>query len=218
MKTNFRPATSALMCGLILLAMGSGQAVAADDDAAKLKDLERAMTAPGDGDSVKRKAKTRAIVFDNAGSPAAASAPAAALDCANLPPDVKANAVDFSIQFQIGSARVSQSSEGTLASIAKILALAPDRCVIVEGHTDSTGQKHGSGEGQGRFGGQLHYGKGGYRTQASGAAGQGLEQSGSGPRPERSQESSCGFQGCRGLTTGMLLQSGFTVNIQSQET
>lgn len=139
MKTNFRPATSALLCGLILLALGSGQAVAADDDAAKLKDLERAMTAPGDGDPAKRKAKTRAIVFDNAGSPAAASAPAAALDCANLPPDVKANAVDFSIQFQIGSARVSQSSEGTLSSIAKILALAPDRCVIVEGHTDSTG-------------------------------------------------------------------------------
>lgn len=139
MKTIFRPATSALMCGLILLAMGSGRVVAADDDAAKLKDLERAMSAPGDGDPAKRKPKTRAIVFDNAGSPAAASAPAAALDCANLPPDVKANAVDFSIQFQVGSARVSQSSESTLASIAKILALAPDRCVIVEGHTDSTG-------------------------------------------------------------------------------
>ena len=139
MKTIFRPATSALMCGLILLAMGSGRAVAADDDAAKLKDLERAMSAPGDGDPAKRKAKTRAIVFDNAGSPAAANAPAAALDCANLPPDVKANAVDFAIQFQVGSAKVSQGSEGTLASIAKILALAPDRCVIVEGHTDSTG-------------------------------------------------------------------------------
>ncbi|MCX7149335.1 MAG: OmpA family protein [Rhodocyclales bacterium] len=139
MKTIFRPATSALMCGLILLAMGSGRAVAADDDAAKLKDLERAMSAPGDGDPAKKKPRTRAIVFDNAGSPAAANAPAAALDCANLPPDVKANAVDFAIQFQVGSAKVSQGSEATLGSIAKILALAPDRCVIVEGHTDSTG-------------------------------------------------------------------------------
>lgn len=139
MKTIFRPATSALMCGLILLAMASGQAVAADDEAAKLKDLERAMSAPGDGDTAKKKVRTRAIVFDNASSAPAASAPAAALDCANLPPDVKANAVDFAIQFQVGSAKVSPSSETTLGSIAKILALAPDRCVIVEGHTDSTG-------------------------------------------------------------------------------
>lgn len=141
MKTIFRPATSALICGLIVMAMGGGQAVAADDDAAKLKELERAMTAPGEGEPAKKKMRTRAIVFDNAGSPAAASAPApaAALDCANLPPDVKANAVDFAIQFQVGSARISPASESTLGSIAKILALAPDRCVLVEGHTDITG-------------------------------------------------------------------------------
>lgn len=141
MKTLFRPATSALFCGLMLLALGSGKAFAADDEAAKLKELERAMAAPGDGEPAKKKVRTRAIVFDNAGSPAAASAPApaAALDCANLPPDVKANAVDFAIQFQVGSAKVSPASESTLGSIAKILALAPDRCVLVEGHTDATG-------------------------------------------------------------------------------
>jgi outer membrane protein OmpA-like peptidoglycan-associated protein len=52
---------------------------------------------------------------------------------------VKANAVDFAIQFQVGSARVSPASEATLGSIAKILAMAPDRCVLVEGHTDATG-------------------------------------------------------------------------------
>lgn len=143
MKTLFRPATSALMCGLMLLAMASGQSVAADDDAAKLEALQRAMTAPGDGEPAKKKVRTRAIVFDNAGSPAAAAtgaqAPAAALDCASLPPDARASAVDFAIQFQVGSARVSPASEATLGSIAKILALAPDRCVIVEGHTDATG-------------------------------------------------------------------------------
>jgi OOP family OmpA-OmpF porin len=144
MKTLFRPATSALMCGLMLLAMGSGQAVAADDEAAKLEALQRAMTAPGDGEPAKKKVRTRAIVFDKEGSAPAASAaapaaPAAALDCASLPPDAKANAVDFAIQFQVGSAKVSPSSEATLGSIAKILALAPDRCVIVEGHTDATG-------------------------------------------------------------------------------
>ena len=141
MKTIFRSATSSVMCGLILLATGGGQAVAADDQADKLKELERAMAAPGDGEPAKKKVRTRAIVFDNAASPAAASAPApaAALDCANLPPDVKTNAVDFAIQFQVGSAKVSPSSEATLGSIAKILALAPERCVIVEGHTDATG-------------------------------------------------------------------------------
>jgi len=141
MKTYYRPAISALMSGLILLTMGSGQAVAADDDAAKLKELERAMAAPGEGGPAKKKVRTRAIVFDNAAAPAAASAPApaAALDCANLPANVKTNAVDFAIQFQIGSATVSPASEATLSSIAKILALAPDRCVLVEGHTDATG-------------------------------------------------------------------------------
>ena len=52
---------------------------------------------------------------------------------------MRANAVDFAIQFQIGSAKISPASESTLGSIAKILALAPDRCVLVEGHTDATG-------------------------------------------------------------------------------
>ncbi|OHC61837.1 MAG: hypothetical protein A3H93_08900 [Rhodocyclales bacterium RIFCSPLOWO2_02_FULL_63_24] len=141
MKTIFRPATSALMLGMVLLAMGSGQAIAADDEAAKLKDLERAMTTPAEGEPIKKKVRTRAIVFDNAPAPAAASAPApaAALDCANLPADVKTNAVDFAIQFKVGSAKISHASEATLGSIAKILALAPDRCVLVEGHTDATG-------------------------------------------------------------------------------
>lgn len=141
MITTFRPSLPALMLGLTILATGSGYAVAADDEAAKLKELERAMTAPGDGDPAKKKVRTRAIVFDNAATPAAAPvpAPAAVLDCANLPPDVKTNAVDFSIQFQVGSAKISPASEATLGSIAKILALAPDRCVVVEGHTDATG-------------------------------------------------------------------------------
>jgi outer membrane protein OmpA-like peptidoglycan-associated protein len=137
----FRPASSALVLGAVFLALGSAQAVAADDEAAKLKELERAMTTPSEGEPGKKKVRTRAIVFDNAASPAAASAPApaAALDCANLSPDVKTNAVDFAIQFQVGSAKISAASEATLGSIAKILSLAPDRCVIVEGHTDATG-------------------------------------------------------------------------------
>lgn len=141
MKSTFRPAISALALGLTIVAIGSGQAAAADDEATKLKELERAMSAPGDGEPGKKKVRTRAIVFDNAGSAPAgnAPAPAGALDCASLSPDAKANAVDFAIQFQVGSAKISPASEATLGSIAKILALAPDRCVIVEGHTDASG-------------------------------------------------------------------------------
>jgi outer membrane protein OmpA-like peptidoglycan-associated protein len=52
---------------------------------------------------------------------------------------VKATAVDFAIQFKVGSAEVAPSSEGVLREIAKILALSPDRCVLVEGHTDASG-------------------------------------------------------------------------------
>jgi len=47
--------------------------------------------------------------------------------------------VDFAIQFNVGSATVSPASQGTLDQISKVLALSPDRCVIVEGHTDSSG-------------------------------------------------------------------------------
>lgn len=142
MKPILRPATSTLMLGLVFLAIGSTQVAAADDEATKLKELERAMAGPGDGAPAKKKVRTRAIVFDNANSPAGnepAPAPVAALDCAHLPADVKANAVDFAIQFQVGSAKISPASEATLGSIAKILALAPDRCVMVEGHTDASG-------------------------------------------------------------------------------
>ena len=135
--------TCTLISGLVLLAIGGGPAFARDDDATKLKELERAMAAPGDGDPAKKKVRTRAIVFDNAASsPAAADAPPAPtgnLDCASLPADVKTSAVDFAIQFQAGSAKISPASEGTLGAIAKILALAPNRCVLVEGHTDASG-------------------------------------------------------------------------------
>lgn len=143
MKATNYLKTSSLVLGLAALISASVPVQAADDEASKLKELERAMTAPSENaPPVKKKVRTRAIVFDNA--PAADAAPAAAvaaapMDCANLPPDVKASAVDFAIQFQVGSAKISTASEATLGSISKILALAPDRCVIVEGHTDSSG-------------------------------------------------------------------------------
>ena len=133
---------SALAAGLLSLSMFSPVAFGGDE--AKLKELERAMNAPVEGGLVK-KPRTRAIVFDNdpASSEATAQAnqpkAASATDCSSLSPDVKATAVDFSIQFKVGSAEVAPSSEEVLRQISKILALSPDRCVLVEGHTDASG-------------------------------------------------------------------------------
>ncbi|MFA7278968.1 MAG: OmpA family protein [Sterolibacterium sp.] len=154
----FRPRLSLIFAGLLLAFTGANVAYADDDAKSKLDDLKRAMTAPNDGaheigtadSSTKKKIRTRAIVFDNEPQAAAApAAPAADLakagrpavkgDCSALPPDVKANAVDFAIQFKVGSAEISSTSEMTLNEIAKILSLSPERCVLVEGHTDLSG-------------------------------------------------------------------------------
>ena len=114
---------------------------AADDEASSLEELKRAMTEPSDAPKKKR---TRAIVFDGGDAPQAqTNAPVAAsagpLNCAALPPDARATAVQFPIQFKPGSAVITPASGSTLTEIAKILALTPDRCVIVEGHTDAEG-------------------------------------------------------------------------------
>lgn len=122
------------------------------DDAEKLKELERAMTAPATNVEIVKKPRTRAIVFDPepaSASPApatpAAAAPASvvagavsARNCNSLPADAKLTVVDFTIQFKLGSAEIATESEKVLREISKILALS-DKCVIVEGHTDATG-------------------------------------------------------------------------------
>ena len=145
MKKNSGMMLSRIAAALLLSVVGLGLAQASDDD--KLKELERAMNAPSETGMVKPKMRTRAIVFDSqpqTGQQAAESATAAVAtagprDCASLPPDVKSIGVDFAIQFNVGSATVSPASQGTLDQISKVLALSPDRCVIVEGHTDSSG-------------------------------------------------------------------------------
>lgn len=132
---------STLVAGLLSLSAFSSVAFGAGDEA-KLKELERAMNAPAEGGVVK-KPRTRAIVFDNepaqAAAPASEPTAASVADCGALPPDVKATAVDFAIQFKVGSAEVAPASEEILRQIAKILALSPNRCVLVEGHTDASG-------------------------------------------------------------------------------
>lgn len=73
--------------------------------------------------------------------PVNAESSAAAPDCAKLPPDIKTVTVDFSIQFPVGSASISPATEATLDSIANMLALASDRCVLIEGYADATGKE-----------------------------------------------------------------------------
>ncbi len=59
-------------------------------------------------------------------------------DCGTIATDAKLTAVEFPIQFNVGSADLTDSAENTLQLIAKILSLA-NNCVLVEGHTDSDG-------------------------------------------------------------------------------
>lgn len=68
--------------------------------------------------------------------------PATSLDCKKIPDNIKTVTVDFSIQFPLGSASISTADEVKLDSIAKILALAPDRCIIIEGYTDVSGKEN----------------------------------------------------------------------------
>jgi outer membrane protein OmpA-like peptidoglycan-associated protein len=146
MRTLVRTGLPRLMAVLLASVVGLSVAHAADDEAAKLKELERALAAQ-DGAPIgapKAKVRTRAIVFDSepqaaAPAPEPAQAAAAALDCASVTPDARTVAVDFHIQFNVGSATISPASEATLTEISKILALSPNRCVLVEGHTDATG-------------------------------------------------------------------------------
>lgn len=141
MKTSTNFVLSALAAGLLAVFSLPSIAAGAGDEA-KLKEFERAMSAPAEA-AVVKKPRTRAIVFDNDSTQAAAPAndakPARVADCSSLPSDAKAITVDFAIQFKVGSADVAPASEDTLRQISKILALSPDRCVLVEGHTDASG-------------------------------------------------------------------------------
>ena len=131
---------SALLVGLFSLSAFSSVVFGASDEE-KLKDLERAMSTPS-GAVVVKKPRTRAIVFDNEPAQPVVSNETKVgngVDCGSLQPNVKATAVDFAIQFKVGSSEVASSSEQILKQIAKILALSPDRCVLVEGHTDVSG-------------------------------------------------------------------------------
>ena len=146
MKTSGIARAIAVNClmGAMLLSCNAW----ADEEADKLKQLERAMTAPSERKLVS-KPKTRAIVFDPSPQDAAAqnveqkaeavqAQAVKAVECGVPAADAKITAVDFAIQFKVGSAELTEPSEKTLQQISKILALS-NSCILIEGHTDSLG-------------------------------------------------------------------------------
>jgi len=108
------------------------------DDADKLKELERAMATPAEGAQITKKPKTRAIVFDAQPTEAATTAKTGPVNCSVISPDAKLTAIDFTIEFKVGSADIAPPSEKLLREISKVLSLS-DKCVVVEGHTDASG-------------------------------------------------------------------------------
>lgn len=139
----YMPLVSAavLSCWLAVSAAPS-VAFANDTEQAKLKELQRALNAPTEE---AEEFSAKSIVFDKDSGPDASRSDTqpqkseGAADCSLLPADVKTTSVDFEIQFKLGSADLSPASENTVMQIAKILALTPNRCVLVEGHTDAKG-------------------------------------------------------------------------------
>jgi len=146
------PTLSLAACSVIA-ALGafsiSSQALASEESD-KLEALQRAMNGPGigmEGQAAEpgKKKRTRAIVFDNADSaPAQGAQPAAQLaatpkNCPSISPDSPGTAVDFAIQFDVGSANISSASAPLLDQIGKVLSLNPSSCIVVEGHTDISG-------------------------------------------------------------------------------
>lgn len=144
----------ALVPLMLALALGSlPQAMAATEEE-KLKALEAEVNgganpqgaAPQDAAPTRR---TRAIVFD---TPKADAKPEAKpetsrtaaksegkSDCQAKVVNNQAKPIDFAVQFKLGSAEVQEESQALLKKIADILAQSPDRCVVIEGHTDITG-------------------------------------------------------------------------------
>lgn len=161
-NNKFTARISVTLCSLMLgVALGYGSVASAQaDDTDKLKELERAMSQPQEpGAPNAKKRRTRAIVFDgneneapaSTGNERQAAQPSSGgqlsqqlvsggqTDCSFVTPRSEGVSVDFAIQFNANSATITPASRGTLRQIARILSLSPEKCVLVEGHTDISG-------------------------------------------------------------------------------
>jgi outer membrane protein OmpA-like peptidoglycan-associated protein len=141
-----KPFASLLVCGLLVAPTLATALSITDED--KLRELERAMSSQGATEATgeaPKKRRTRAIVFDAEPEAEATPSTTAAVkseriqDCQSPPANVRITPVDFAIQFRSGSAEIAPASQDTLIQIAKILSLSPDKCILIEGHTDAIG-------------------------------------------------------------------------------
>lgn len=167
--SNVKMRRLAVAVSLAFLAGGSAWAgdVTVYDKAPSVEELQRKLTG-GEGTEGKRKLKTRAIVFGDAApapapavqEPASAAAPqpattytapapAAAAQAAARPTPAAApaqqtmqvgeNAIAFPINFRVNSAEVMPESIPFIESIAGLLQKDPSIRLLIEGHTDISG-------------------------------------------------------------------------------
>jgi len=121
------------------------------DKAPSVEELEQKLLG-GDKGGQKR-VKTRAIVFDNAAETAKpadsptphsadaqfASTPPAAAAGGGQRPQASENAIAFPIQFKVNSAQILPEAIPFLDAIAGLLQKRPELRLLVEGHTDISG-------------------------------------------------------------------------------
>lgn len=151
---------------ILLLLAGAAQAdnVTVYDRAPSVEELQRQLTGAGGTPAPQRKGKTRAIVFGDsapaaqeasgAPAPATQAAPApqpsqpmayqqpqpmAQQPAATSPVQVSERAIAFPINFRVNSADILPESVPFLESIAGLLAKDPAMRLVVEGHTDTSG-------------------------------------------------------------------------------
>lgn len=143
-----------LLALLLISAQAWAQDVKLYDKAPSVEELQRQL-GTDDGSGVKKKVRTRAIVFGDSPAPAAAepaAAPAApaqvqqpAQPQAMTPPpqqqamQVGERAIAFPINFRVNSSDILPESVPFLESIAGLLQKDTSVRLLIEGHTDSSG-------------------------------------------------------------------------------
>ncbi len=121
------------------------------DRAPSVEELQRKLTGGGE----QKKVRTRAIVFDGGQAEPAAQQPEAAAAPAVVPApppspgatvrptpqtlQISENAIAFPIQFKVNSAQILPESIPFLQSIAGLMQKDPSLRLLIEGHTDISG-------------------------------------------------------------------------------